>query len=135
MSYDFNLLVIGAGSGGIACARRAAEYGVKVEIAENDRLGGTCVNRGCIPKKLMVYASRFPAHFKEAQGYGWSSVQSTLNWSKLIVAVDNELERLHGVYQGMLDRSGVEIIKGYARFVDSHTVEIGDRNQNGRKKI
>ncbi len=133
MSYDFDLFVIGAGSGGIACARRAAEYGAKVGIAENDRLGGTCVNRGCIPKKLMVYSSRFPAHFEEAQGYGWSPVQSTLDWSKLIVAVDKELERLNRVYQGMLDRSGVEIIKGYARFVDSHTVEIGDRKVSADK--
>ncbi|MGK7947580.1 MAG: FAD-dependent oxidoreductase [Xenococcaceae cyanobacterium] len=133
MSYDFDLFVIGAGSGGIACARRAAEYGAKVGITESDRLGGTCVNRGCIPKKLMVYSSRFPAHFEEAQGYGWSPVQSTLDWSKLIVAVDKELERLNRVYQGMLARSGVEIIKGYARFVDSHTVEIGDRKVSADK--
>ena len=131
--YDFDLFVIGAGSGGIAGAKRAAEYGVKVGIAENDRLGGTCVNRGCIPKKLMVYSSRFPAHFEEAQGYGWSPVQSTLDWSKLIVAVDKELKRLNGVYQGMLDKSGVETIKGYAKFVDSHTVEIGARKVSADK--
>ena len=133
MSYDFDLFVIGAGSGGIACARRAAEYGAKVGIAENDRLGGTCVNRGCIPKKLMVYSSRFPAQFEEAQGYGWSPVESTLDWSKLIVAVNQEVERLNGVYQRMLDKSGVEIIRGYARFVDSHTVEIGDRKVTADK--
>ncbi len=81
----------------------------------------------------MVYSSRFPAHFEEAQGYGWSPVQSTLDWSKLIVAVDKELEGLNGVYQGMLNRSGVEIIKGYARFIDSHTVEIGDRKVSADK--
>ena len=84
MSYDFDLFVIGAGSGGIASARRAAEYGAKVGIVESGRLGGTCVNRGCIPKKLMVYASHFPAQFKEAQGYGWSAVESTLDWPYIL---------------------------------------------------
>ncbi len=90
MSYDFDLLVIGGGSGGIATARRAAEYGAKVGLAEYDRLGGTCVNRGCIPKKLMVYSSRFPQLFKDAEGYGWSPVESQLNWQKLISAVNQE---------------------------------------------
>jgi glutathione reductase (NADPH) len=76
MTYDYDLFVIGGGSGGIATARRAAQYGAKVGIAEFDRLGGTCVNRGCIPKKLMVYASHFPNLFEDAQGFGWSPVQS-----------------------------------------------------------
>lgn len=133
MSHDFDLFVIGAGSGGIACARRAAEYGAKVGIAENDLLGGTCVNRGCIPKKLMVYSSRFGAQFEEAQGYGWSFVQTSFDWLKLIVAVDKELERLNGVYRGLLDKSGVETIRGYARFIDSHIVEIGDRKVSADK--
>ncbi|MGK7875082.1 MAG: glutathione-disulfide reductase [Xenococcaceae cyanobacterium] len=126
MSYDFDLFVIGGGSGGIATARRAAEYGAKVGVAEFDRLGGTCVNRGCIPKKLMVYASRFPDQFEEAQGYGWSAVDSTLDWSKMITAVNKEVERLNGVYQRMLDNSKVEIFRGYAKFLDLHTVEIED---------
>ena len=82
MSYDFDLFVIGGGSGGIATARRAAEYGANVGVAEFNRLGGTCVNRGCIPKKLMVYASNFPDQFKDAQGYGWSEVHSTFDWKK-----------------------------------------------------
>lgn len=82
MSYDFDLFVIGAGSGGIATARRAAEYGAKVGIVEYDRLGGTCVNRGCVPKKLMVYASHFPNHFVEARGYGWSVGETSFNWEK-----------------------------------------------------
>jgi glutathione reductase (NADPH) len=135
MSYDFDLFVIGAGSGGIASARRAAEYGAKVGIAEFDRLGGTCVNRGCIPKKLMVYASRFPDHFAEAQGYGWSSVQSTFDWTKMITAVDQELDRLNGVYQRMLDNSKVQLFRGYARFIDPHTIEIGDTKVTADKVL
>ena len=135
MSYDFDLFVIGGGSGGIASARRAAEYGVKVGLAENDRLGGTCVNRGCIPKKLMVYASRFPAQFEESEGYGWSKPESYLNWSQMIQAVNNEVDRLNGIYQRMLDKSGVELFRGYAKFVDSHTVEIGERKISADKII
>ena len=135
MSYDFDLFVIGGGSGGIASARRAAEYGAKVGLAENDRLGGTCVNRGCIPKKLMVYASRFPAQFEESEGYGWSNPESHLNWSQMIQAVNNEVDRLNGIYQRMLDKSGVELFRGYAKFVDSHTVEIGERKVSADKII
>jgi len=126
MSDDFDLFVIGAGSGGIATARRAAEYGAKVGIVEYSRLGGTCVNRGCVPKKLMVYASHFPQQFEEAQGYGWSAVSSTLDWGKMIGAVNDEVTRLNGIYQRMLDNSKVEIIRGYGKFVDSHTIAISD---------
>ncbi|PSF38139.1 glutathione-disulfide reductase [Aphanothece hegewaldii CCALA 016] len=126
MSYDFDFFVIGGGSGGIATARRAAEYGAKVGLAEVSRLGGTCVNRGCIPKKLMVYASRFPDHFEEATGYGWSPVHSTLDWSKLIHVVEEEVTRLNDIYQRMLDNSKVKIFPKYARFIDPHTVEVGD---------
>ncbi|NER95834.1 MAG: glutathione-disulfide reductase [Symploca sp. SIO1B1] len=127
MNYDFDLFVIGGGSGGIATARRAAEYGAKVGVAEFDSLGGTCVNRGCIPKKLMVYASHFPDLFEDAQGYGWSAVKSTLDWQKLIKVVNQEVERLNGVYQRMLDKSKVELFRDYAKFIDAHTVEVGDR--------
>ncbi|QLE59180.1 glutathione-disulfide reductase [Nostoc sp. TCL26-01] len=127
MTYDFDLFVIGAGSGGIASARRAAEYGAKVGIAEFDRLGGTCVNRGCVPKKLMVYASHFPDLFEESQGYGWSPVKSSLDWEKMITAVNNEVTRLNGIYQGMLDKSQVELLQGYGKFIDSHTIVVGDR--------
>lgn len=127
MTYDYDLFVIGAGSGGIATARRAAQYGAKVGIAEFSQLGGTCVNRGCIPKKLMVYASHFPHLFEDAQGYGWSAVHSTLDWQKMITAVNKELERLNGVYQRMIDNAGVDLINGYARFLDPHTLEINDR--------
>ncbi|MDY7015327.1 MAG: FAD-dependent oxidoreductase, partial [Cyanobacteriota bacterium] len=124
---NYDLFVIGGGSGGIATARRAAEYGAKVAVAEVDRLGGTCVNRGCIPKKLLVYASHFPELMQDAQGYGWSAADSTLDWQKTIAAVNGEVERLNGVYQRMLGNSKVELVRGYAKFADEHTVEVGDR--------
>jgi glutathione reductase (NADPH) len=133
MSYDFDLFVIGAGSGGIATARRAAEYGAKVGVAEFDRLGGTCVNRGCIPKKLMVYASHFPELFTDAEGYGWSAVQSQLDWPKMITAVNNEVIRLNGIYQRMLDNSKVEVVPGHGKFIDHHTIQVGDRTVTADK--
>ena len=133
MTYDYDLFVIGAGSGGIAAARRAAQYGAKVGIAEFDRLGGTCVNRGCIPKKLMVYASHFPNLFEDAQGFGWSPVQSTLDWQKMITAVNKELERLNGVYQNMLNNAPVELFRGYGKFLDPHTVEIDNHKVTADK--
>ncbi|MDB9374872.1 glutathione-disulfide reductase [Nodularia sphaerocarpa] len=133
MSYDFDLFVIGAGSGGIATARRAAEYGAKVGVAEFDRLGGTCVNRGCVPKKLMVYASHFPELLEDSQGYGWSAVKSSLDWEKMITAVNNEVIRLNGIYKGMLDKSQVEILEGYGTFIDAHTIKVGDRQVTADK--
>jgi len=126
MAYDFDLFVIGGGSGGIAAARRATEYGARVGIAEAGRLGGTCVNRGCVPKKLMVYASQFPELFEAATGYGWSAVESRLDWSTLIRVVNDEVTRLNGIYQGMLDKAGVKLFRAYARFVDDHTLMVGD---------
>ncbi len=135
MSYDFDLFVIGAGSGGIATARRAAEYGARVGIVEFDRLGGTCVNRGCVPKKLMVFASHFPALFEESVGYGWSEVKSTMSWEKMITAVNNEVDRLNGIYQKMLDGSKVELFKGHGRFIDSHTIEVGDQKITADKVL
>lgn len=134
MSYDFDLFVIGAGSGGVASARRAAgDYGAKVGIAEYDRLGGTCVNRGCVPKKLMVYASHFSDLYEEAIGYGWSPVEGKFDWKKTIDAVNNEVDRLNGIYQKMLDKSNVEIFRERASFVDSHTISVGDRKVTAEK--
>lgn len=126
MSYDFDLFVIGAGSGGIAAARRAAEYGAKVGLAEVGRLGGTCVNRGCVPKKLMVYASHFPEQFEAAAGYGWSKAESSFDWTHLIDAVEAEVTRLNGIYQRMIDNSKVQLFRAYASFVDEHTLLVGD---------
>jgi glutathione reductase (NADPH) len=133
VSYDFDLFVIGAGSGGIATARRAAEYGAKVGVAEYDRLGGTCVNRGCVPKKLMVYASHFPDLFEEAHGYGWSAVESQLDWHRMITSVNSEVDRLNGIYQRMLDNSGVQLYRARAKFLDSHTLEVGEEKVTADK--
>lgn len=126
MSFDFDLFVIGGGSGGIATARRAAEYGAKVGLAESNRLGGTCVNRGCIPKKLMVYTSHFPSVLEESQGYGWSPVESTLDWTKMVTAVNGEVNRLNGIYQRMLDKSNVKLYRTHGKLLGPHTVEVGD---------
>ena len=133
MSYDFDLFVIGAGSGGIATARRAAQYGAKVGIVEDDRLGGTCVNRGCVPKKLMVYASHFPEAFEAASGYGWTVGESKFDWNTMITAVNDEVTRLNGIYQRMLDKSEVKLYEGYGKFVDSHTIAIGDEKVTAEK--
>ncbi len=133
MNYDYDLFVVGAGSGGVACARRAAGYGAKVAIAEFSRLGGTCVNRGCIPKKLMVYASHFPGLFRDAQGYGWSATESSFDWQKLVTVIEKELTRLNGIYQRMLDKTNVKIYRGYGRFLDPHTVEIGEEKVTAEK--
>ncbi|MCC0179066.1 glutathione-disulfide reductase [Waterburya agarophytonicola K14] len=133
MTYDFDLFVIGAGSGGIATARRAAQYGAKVGIVESDRLGGTCVNRGCVPKKLMVYASHFPAGFEESAGYGWTVGETSFDWHKMITAVNDEVTRLNGIYSRMLDNSGVKLYEGYGKFVDSHTIAIGDQKVTAEK--
>ena len=133
MNYDYDLLVLGAGSGGIATARRAAQYGAKVGIIESDRLGGTCVNRGCVPKKLMVYASHFPDGFEESVGYGWTVGETIFDWNKMITAVNSEVDRLNGIYQRMLDNSGVTLYRGYGKFVDSHTIEIGEQKVTADK--
>ena len=133
MSYDYDLFVIGAGSGGIATARRAAQYGAKVGIVESDRLGGTCVNRGCVPKKLMVYASHFPDAFEESAGYGWTVGENSFDWLKMITAVNNEVDRLNGIYQRMLDNSEVRVYRGYGKFIDPHTIAIGDEKVTAEK--
>jgi glutathione reductase (NADPH) len=126
MSYDFDLFVIGAGSGGISSARRAAQYGAKVGVAEGWTLGGTCVNRGCVPKKLLMYAARFPEQFQAATGYGWSPAESQFNWNALVTAVNNEVLRLNGIYENMLDKAAVKVYPHYARFLDPHTLEVGE---------
>ncbi len=126
MAYDFDLFVIGGGSGGIATARRAASYGARVAVAESDRLGGTCVNRGCVPKKLMVYASRFPKYMEESAGYGWDMQANGFNWNKMITDVNNEVKRLNTIYQRMVDNAEVKVFPVHAKLLDPHTLEVGD---------
>lgn len=114
MTYDYDLFVIGAGSGGVRAARIAAGYGAKVAIAEEYRVGGTCVIRGCVPKKLMVYASRFADDFADAAGFGWTVGETRFDWATLIANKDREIARLEGIYAANLEKAGVEIVESRA---------------------
>ncbi len=122
--YDFDLFVIGGGSGGVRAGRLVAGLGKKVAIAEESRYGGTCVIRGCVPKKLFVYASQFPEHFEDAAGFGWNVGDTTFDWSKLIAAKDAEIARLEGLYRKGLSNAGATIFDSRAELVDSHTVLV-----------
>jgi glutathione reductase (NADPH) len=125
--YDFDMITIGAGSGGVASSRRAGSYGARVAICEERRVGGTCVLRGCVPKKLLVYGAQFAEAFADASGFGWTVVPPSFDWPALIEAKDKEIGRLSQIYITMLKNSGVEIIDGHAALVDPHTIEIGGR--------
>ncbi len=125
--YDYDYFVIGGGSGGVRSARIAAGHGAKVGLAEGKYLGGTCVNVGCVPKKLFAYASDYHAMFEDAKGYGWSAEKPTFDWHTLIQNKDNEINRLNGIYQNMLENSGVEVFKEFATFIDDHTLQVGDQ--------
>src|SRR5438094_10353573 len=125
--YDFDLFTIGAGSGGVRASRVSAGYGAKVAVAEERYLGGTCVNVGCIPKKLLVYASHFGDDFDDAQGYGWSVGESRFDWAKLIANKNKEIQRLNGVYRKVLNDAGVTIIEDHAVVIYAHMVTIGGK--------
>lgn len=125
--YEVDLFVIGAGSGGVRAARMAADLGVRVALAEQRYLGGTCVNVGCVPKKLFVYASQFREDFDAAKGFGWSMDEPRFDWSRLRAQKDREIDRLQGVYRDLLEQSGVEVVEDRARLVDAHTVAVGAR--------
>ena len=125
--YDFDLLTIGGGSGGVAASRRAGSYGARVAVCEESRLGGTCVMRGCVPKKLLVLGSHFGEMLQDARGFGWSIDGARLDWGALIAAKDRELLRLEGVYHRLLRDAGVTLIEARARLIDPHTVEAGER--------
>ena len=122
--FDYDLFVIGAGSGGVRAARIAASYGARVAIAEEHRFGGTCVIRGCVPKKLLVYASRFADDFNDARGFGWTVDDPEFDWPSLVAAKDKEIKRLEGLYRGTLARAGVKIFEERAVFLDSHTLTL-----------
>ena len=125
--FDFDLLIIGAGSAGVRAARVAAGLGARVCIAEERYLGGTCVNVGCIPKKLLVYASHYSEDFRGSNGYGWRPGNPDFNWRELIARKNKEIERLNTIYQKVLDESGVKIINGRATVIDPHTVSISQQ--------
>jgi glutathione reductase (NADPH) len=124
--HDVDLFVVGGGSGGVRAARVAAQHGARVMLAEEYRLGGTCVIRGCVPKKLLVYASRFRAEFEDAAGFGWSMPQPTFDWATLIANKDREIARLEAAYTATLQKAGVTVAKSRAVLVDAHTVALAD---------
>lgn len=130
--YQYDLFVIGAGSGGVRASRMAAQYGGRVAVAEDLYLGGTCVNVGCVPKKLLVYASHFSELFHDALGFGWDVATPLFDWPTLIANKDREIKRLNDVYQRLLEQSGVQIHSGHAALVDAHTVAIDGKTYTAR---
>jgi len=128
--YDYDLFVIGAGSGGVRASRIAAGYGAKVAVAEEYRVGGTCVIRGCVPKKLFVYASHFSEDFEEAAGYGWTVGETSFDWKTLVANKDKEIDRLNGIYVRNLEKSGVEIVATRAIMKDAHTLHLVGENRD-----
>ena len=131
--YDFDLFVIGAGSGGVRASRMAASFGARVAVAEELYLGGTCVNVGCVPKKLFAYAAHFSEDFKDARGYGWGLSGSTFDWQQLVENKNTEITRLNGIYHNLLTGAGVTLINGRARLLDSHTVAVGDNTYSAER--
>ena len=131
--YDYDLIVIGAGSGGVRASRLSASYGAKVAIIEESRFGGTCVIRGCVPKKILVYGSLFASHFDDAKGFGWSITSASHDWESLILAKDKELNRLENIYINMLKNAGVDLITGKAAVRDSNKVEVEGRTYSAEK--
>ena len=133
--YDYDLFVIGAGSGGVRAARVAASMGAKVGIAEEFRVGGTCVIRGCVPKKLLVYASKFSGMVEDAEGYGWTIPEiRLLDWQTLIKNKDREIDRLNAIYLRNLERSGVEVFETRAVLADRHTIKAGRPRGNSKRQ-
>jgi glutathione reductase (NADPH) len=123
--YDFDMFTIGAGSGGVASSRRAGSYGARVGICEESRVGGTCVIRGCVPKKLLVYGAQFADAFADSVGFGWEPQMPKFDWRKLIDNKDVEIDRLNGIYKKLLADSSVTLFESHGRLIDPHTVEIG----------
>lgn len=124
--FDFDLFVIGAGSGGVRAARIAAGHGARVGICESSRVGGTCVIRGCVPKKLLSYAAHFHEEFEDATGYGWEVGETRFSWSRLIERKDREIDRLNQVYLNLLENSGVKLFPVHGKMLNSHEVQLGD---------
>jgi|TARA_B100000767_G_scaffold248150_1_gene248866 glutathione reductase (NADPH) len=127
MNFDYDLFVLGAGSGGVRASRISASYGAKVAVAESMFLGGTCVNVGCVPKKLFVYGSHFHEDFADAKNYGWQVEAGEFDWPVLRDNKTREIERLNGIYANLLDGAGVELFEGHAQLVDANTIKIGDK--------
>ena len=133
--FEFDLLVIGGGSGGVRAARMAAQRGARVALVEAQAMGGTCVNVGCIPKKLYSYAAHFAESFEESHGFGWVGPAPTLDWSALKAGRAREITRLNGIYLQLLKGSGVQIIEGWATLVDAHTVDVGGQRYSAQNLL
>ncbi len=127
MAFDYDLFIIGAGSAGVRAARIAGGHGARVAVAEESRVGGTCVIRGCVPKKLLVYASHFHEDFEDAAGYGWSVPKPSFDWATLIANKDKEIDRLNAAYKSTLARAKAELIESRATLVDRNTIAVGGR--------
>ena len=125
--YDFDMFTIGAGSGGVASSRRAGSYGARVAICEESRVGGTCVIRGCVPKKLLVYGAQFADAFADSVGFGWTPQLPRFDWTKLIANKDIEIDRLNHIYKDLLANSGVALFEAHGRLIDPHTVEVAGK--------
>ncbi len=134
-NFDFDLLTIGAGSGGVAASRRAAALGARVGLVEDDRVGGTCVLRGCVPKKLLVYASEYASALVDAVGFGWEIGEHSIDWGRLVEAKDRELKRLNQIYLRMLEGSGVSLIRGRGEVVGPHEIRVGDERYTARNLL
>lgn len=132
MAYEFDLFVIGAGSGGVRAARFAAGFGAKVAVAESRYLGGTCVNVGCVPKKLLVYGAHFAEDFEQASGFGWSLGEANFDWATLIANKDREIHRLNGIYRNLLVNSGVTLMEGHAKLTGSNEVEVNGQRHTAK---
>src|SRR5467141_3188423 len=131
--FDVDLFVIGGGSGGVRAARIAAGHGARVMIAEEYRVGGTCVIRGCVPKKLLVYAAHVHEEIEDAAGYGWTIEHARFDWPTLIANKDLEIARLEAVYRDLLAASKVTLVEGRARLLDPHTVEVAGKRISADK--
>lgn len=130
--FDYDLLTIGAGSGGVRASRFAAGYGARVAVIEEQYLGGTCVNVGCIPKKLMSYAAHFQDDFHDSRNYGWSLGSKSFDWNTLLLNKDKEIARLNQVYDNLLRKSGVSILNGHATILDAHTVSVAGKTVSAK---
>ncbi len=133
--YDYDLFTIGAGSGGVRACRMASATGARVAVAEERYLGGTCVNVGCIPKKLLVYAAHFAEDFEEAKGFGWTVGERTFDWARLIANKNDEISRLNGVYDRLLKNAGVDLFDGHAVLEDAHTVSVDGKSYTTEKVL
>jgi len=131
--YDYDLITLGAGSGGVRATRMAGGYGARTAIAEKSRVGGTCVLRGCVPKKLLIYGAHFAEDFEDARAYGWTPGPAAFDWPALIAAKNKELDRLEGIYERILRDNSVEILPGKAVLADAHTVEVDGKTATAEK--